>query len=305
MTVSDLRTTSNPILPGVKPRDEELDLFGLTHIGKVRKNNQDHFLLCTVHPQVHMHGTSLPAPQDLPLRGQRLATIMLVADGVGGSSGGAEASQLTVETITRYVSSTLRCYHTAGSTRDVEFEDALRTAAFEAHAAVRAEAATRSEPRRMATTMTLAIVIWPWVYVLQVGDSRCYHYQEGKLNQVTRDQTMAQALVDEGALPLESLQTSPLSHVLVSSIGGDAAIPEVTRRDISNRNSVLLLCSDGLTKHLSDAEIAAEIAAMQSSEQLCRTLLDKAMERGGSDNITILAGRAPSSLRTSGNLKLA
>lgn len=305
MTASDLRTTSNPFLTGTKPRDEELDLFGLTHIGKVRKNNQDHFLLCTVHPVVHMHGTSLPNPDQLPLRGQRLATIMLVADGVGGSSGGGEASQLTVETITRYVASTLRCYHSAGTYRDQEFEEALRTAAFEAHAAVRAEAATRPEPGRMATTMTLAIVIWPWVYVVQVGDSRCYHYLEGQLRQVTRDQTMAQALVDEGALPRESLETSPLSHVLVSSIGGDAASPEVTRLDIRNRDSVLLLCSDGLTKHLSDAEIAAEIGAMQSSEQLCRTLLDKALERGGSDNITILAGRAPRPSRPSGDTRPA
>lgn len=301
MTVSELRTTTGPLPTGVKPRDDELDLFGLTHIGKVRKTNQDHFLLCTVHPQVQMHGTSLPTPDELPLRGQRLATIMLVADGVGGSTGGGEASLLTVESITKYVSSGLRCYHAAGSSKDSEFEEALRTAAFEAHAAVRAEAATRAEPGRMATTMTLAIIIWPWVYVVQVGDSRCYHYLNGTLRQVTRDQTMAQALVDEGALPRESLETSPLSHVLVSSIGGDTASPEVTRLDIKNRDSVLLLCSDGLTKHVSDEEIAAELGAMQSSEQLCRTLLDKALERGGSDNITILSGRAPRPGRTSGN----
>lgn len=300
MAAPDLRTTSSPFLPGVRPRDEELDLYGLTHVGKVRKINQDHFMLCTVHPQVHMHGTSLPRPEDLPLRGERLATIMLVADGVGGTSGGGEASQLTVETITRYVASTLRCYHAAGTSRDKEFDEALRAAAFEAHTAVKNEAAVRTEPGRMATTMTLAIVIWPWVYVVQVGDSRCYHYLNGTLKQVTRDQTMAQALVDEGALPRESLQTSPLSHVLVSSIGGDSAAPEVSKLDIRNRDSVLLLCSDGLTKHVSDEEIAIEIGRMQSSEQLCHTLLNMALERGGSDNITILSGRAPRSPRISG-----
>jgi protein phosphatase len=300
MAAPDLRTTSSPFL-SLRPRDEELDLFGLTHIGKVRKINQDHFMLCTVHPQVHMHGTSLPHPEELPLRGERLATIMLVADGVGGTAGGGEASQLTVETITKYVGSTLRCYHAAGSAKDKEFEEALRAAAFEAHAAVKGEAAVRTEPVRMATTMTLAIVIWPWVYVVQVGDSRCYHFLNGNLRQVTRDQTMAQALVDEGALPKESLQTSPLSHVLVSSIGGDSAAPEVTRLDIRNRDSVLLLCSDGLTKHVSDEEIATEIGRMQSSEQLCHTLLEMALERGGSDNITILSGRAPRMPRISGS----
>jgi protein phosphatase len=278
---------------GPKPRDEELDLFGLTHIGKVRKTNQDHFLLCTVHPQVHMHATSLPTPDVLPLRGQRLATIMLVADGVGSGAGGGEASQLATESITRYVSSTLRCYHAAGTAKEREFEDALRTAALEAHDVVRAENASHHEPSTMATTLTLSIVTWPWVYVLQVGDSRCYHYVNGTLRQVTSDQTMAQSLVDQGVLPAEKLKQSPFNNVLTSAIGGEAAVPVVTRLDITDRASVLLLCSDGLTKHVSDAEIAEQVGAMTSSKQLCHALLDLALERGGSDNITILSGRAP------------
>jgi serine/threonine protein phosphatase PrpC len=301
MATPELLTTASPFLSPLRPRDEEVDLFGLTHVGKVRKENQDHFMLCTVHPQVHMHGTSLPRAGELPLRGERIATIMLVADGVGSTTGGGDASQLVVETITRYVASSLRCYHAAGTSRDGEFEDALRAAALEAHAAVRAEAASRADSQRMATTMTLAIVIWPWVYVVQVGDSRCYHYLNGALRQVTRDQTMAQALVDEGALPRESLETSPLSHVLVSSLGGDSAAPEVTKLDIKNRDSVLLLCSDGLTKHVSDEEIAQAIGRMQSSEQLCRDLLALVLERGGSDNVTILSGRAPRNRRLSGS----
>ncbi len=276
-----------------RPRDDELDLFGITDIGKVRKTNQDHFLLCTVHPQVQMHATSLPAPDSLPLRGQRLATLFLVADGVGSSSGGGEASQLATEAITRYVASTLRCYHAAGTADEREFEDALRAAAFEAHAVVRAEHATRLAAGTMATTLTLAIVTWPWMYVLQVGDSRCYHYVDGELRMVTRDQTMAQSLVDQGVLPASKLKQSPFGNVLTSAIGGDSATPEVTRIDLKNRSTVLLLCSDGLTKHVSDAELGEQIAAMTSSEQLCRKLMEMALERGGSDNITIVAGRAP------------
>jgi protein phosphatase len=103
---------------------------------------------------------------------------------------------------------------------------------------------------------------------------------------------MAQDLVDRGALPPERLAASPFSHVLVSAIGGEEAKPEVTRVDIRKRGCVVLLCSDGLTKHVSDEEICARIDAMESSEQVCRELLDLALERGGSDNITVLAGRA-------------
>ena len=294
MTATDLRTASIPslaILAGAKPRDDELDLFGLTHIGNVRKTNQDHFLLCTVHPQVVVHGTSLPAPDQLPLRGERLATIMLVADGVGSGSGGGEASQLAVETITRYVATSLRCYHTAGAGREGEFEEALRTAAIEAHTAVKTEAATREDAGRMATTLTLSIVTWPWMHVVQVGDSRCYFYVDGTLRQVTRDQTMAQDLVDRGALPPERLSTSPFTNVLISAIGGEEATPVVTRLNMQKRGSVILLCSDGLTKHVTDAEIAEQMGAMQSSEQLCHTLLNLTLERGASDNVTIVTGR--------------
>lgn len=301
MALAEILTAKIPANPGPKPRDDELDLFGLTHPGKVRTENQDHFLLCTVHPQVVIHATSLPEPDRLPLRGERHATIMLVADGVGGGSAGAEASQLATETITRYLTSTLRSYHAAGSAAEEEFLTALRAAALEAHDAVRAEAVTRAEAaggpaaKRMATTLTLGFAVWPWWYVVQVGDSRCYHYWDGVLRQLTRDQTVAQDLVDRGALPPERASASPFSNVLASAIGGEEATPEVTRVDISRRGCVLLVCSDGLTKHVSDAEIADQLGKMESSEQVCRALLEMALERGGSDNITVLAGRAPPS----------
>jgi protein phosphatase len=289
MAVAELRTTG--VSTGPKPRDEELDLFGLTHPGKVRAENQDHFLLCTVHPQVVVHGTSLPDPDSLPLRGQRLATLMLVADGVGGSSSGGEASQLAVQSITRFVADSLRCYHTAGTSGEEEFLTALRVAALEAHKAVKE--AAQADAKKRATTLTLGIFVWPWLYVVQVGDSRCYYYWQGELKQVTRDQTMAQDLVARGALPPDRAASSPFSNVLISSIGGAEADPEVSRVDIRRRGCILLFCTDGLTKHVSDAEIAERLGANPTSESMARALLDLALERGGSDNITILVGRAP------------
>ena len=275
---------------GTRPRDDELDLFGITHTGKVRTENQDHFLVATVHPELIIHETSLPAPRSLPIHGTRLATVMLVADGVGGSTGGREASRLAVETIMAYVSGSLRCYQAAGSSAEEQFVDALREAALEAHTAVRAESALRPEAHRMATTLTLFIAVWPWAYVVQVGDSRCYHFHGGELTQLTRDQTIAQDLVDQGVLSPERMAKSPFSNVLASAIGAEAALPEVSRVKIGAR-SIFLLCSDGLTKHVKNDEIAAELKALKSSEQSCRRLLDLALERGGSDNITVLIAR--------------
>ena len=145
----------------------------------------------------------------------------------------------------------------------------------------------------MATTLTLGIVVWPWLYVVQLGDSRAYYYWDGKLTQVTRDQTVAQELVDQGVLPRERLASSPYRHVLSRAVGGEAeeAIPEVTRVRIDRFGSVLLFCSDGLTKHVSDEEIARKIADNPRSEDVCKSLLDLALDRGGSDNITIVVVR--------------
>ena len=276
-------------------------MFGLTHQGKVRKDNQDHVLLATVHPQIVVLGTSLPDPAGLPLLGTRLGTILLVADGVGGAADGAYAAQVATETVAKYVASSLRCYHAIGiGSSDEEFLGALREAALQAHYAVRAEALARVDQKRMATTLTLGIGVWPWVYVVQVGDSRAYVYSHGRLHQVTRDQTLAQQLVDQGAMRPEDQRRSPLNNVLASAVGSDDAEPVVSRVDVTERGCILVFCSDGLTKHVRDEEIAAQCATIQSAEQLSRDLLQLALERGGSDNVTIIVARAPLKKRDSG-----
>jgi protein phosphatase len=225
------------------------------------------------------------------MRGERLATIVLVADGVGGGEAGSEAARIATESVTRYVASSLRSYHAAGSSEEGVFLDALRAAALEAHDAVKSEAAERSVERSMATTLTLGIAVWPWLYVVQLGDSRCYYYWNGGLHQVTRDQTIAQDLVDRGVLPVERLPASPLRNVLSSAVGGAAAEPETSRIRIDRFGSVLLFCTDGLTKHASDAEIAEIITANARSEDVCQSLLKLALDRGGTDNITIVVAR--------------
>lgn len=297
MRIAELFSTGGTAAAiGQRPRDEDLDLFGMTHVGRVRTQNQDHFLLATVHPQIMLHGTSLPDTTAFPLRGSRLATILLVADGVGGGVAGEEASRLATQTITRYVVSSMRCYHTAGPHRDREFLEALNEAALEAHAAIRADAASQHDGEINATTMTLGIVVWPWLYVMQVGDSRYYFYAGGRLRQVSRDQTVAQDLVEKGLLTAAQAQVSPFNNVLSSALGGDHAVPVVTRVDIRERGSVHLVCSDGLTKHVSDAEIEEHLRTMESAEQVTRALVDLALARGGRDNITVVVGRAKSAV---------
>jgi serine/threonine protein phosphatase PrpC len=290
MKVAELLTTSAPL--GERVRDTELDCFGLTHPGKVRTENQDHFFVGTIHPEVLVHGTSLDDVGSMPLRGERIAALYLVADGVtGAGEGGRDASRVAAETIARYVSSTLRSYHAAGTENESTLLQSLTEAALQAHHAVRMEASTHPEARGMATTLTLGLTVWPWLYVVQLGDSRCYYCWKGELHQITRDQTIGQDLVDQGLLARERLPSSPFKDVLSSAAGADEAVPEVSRLRIDRQGSVLVFCTDGLTKHVSDAEIAAAIKEHPRSKDVCESLLALALERGGTDNVTIVVAR--------------
>lgn len=273
-----------------KPRDDEIDVFGLTHAGKVRQENQDHFLLASINKRVQVWQTSLTEQQRLPLADERLAMIAMVADGVGGGEGGERASAIALEVATRYMMASSDCCY-RGTVGDESFLNVLQDAALECHQAVLHQAQLEAHGRTMATTLTLWMGMWPWYYVLQVGDSRYYLFREGTLTQLTRDQTMAQDLVDEGVFTRAMAEKSRYAHVLSSAIGGQQAMPVVTRLRADWHN-VHLVCSDGLTKHVSDERIRERLATMTSSRQVCEQLLEDALEGGGTDNITILVGRA-------------
>jgi protein phosphatase len=141
-----------------------------------------------------------------------------------------------------------------------------------------------------ATTLTLVAVLWPRAYLVQVGDSRCYRLRDGQLERVSRDQTVAQHLIESGALTQTEARRSPLRGVLASALGGHEAVPQTTASD-ARWDDVLLLCSDGLTRHVSDAEVEAELQAIASAEASCRRLVDLALDRGGEDNVTVIISR--------------
>ena len=278
-----------PIPP--KPRDEDLDFFGLTDRGLVRKDNQDHFLVTTLHKTMRVHVTSLPNPELLEIPSQRLASIGMVCDGVGGHAGGEEASRSAAEAIAGYVTNTMQCFFAMDTSDDTALLDSLREAATRSHEVIADRAKASGDRKGMATTLTLFVAVWPALYLLQVGDSRCYRFRKGELEQLTRDQTMAQDLVDSGVLKPEQAQKSPYAHVLSSSLGGSTWIPEVTKADL-NTGDTLLLCTDGLTKHVSQERIAERLRTMTSSEQAVRALVADTMAAGASDNVTVLVLRA-------------
>jgi len=273
-----------------KPRDDEIDIHAVTHPGLVRKENQDHYLICQLKKQMDVWLTSLPEIGMMPVDSERLAFLMMVADGVGSTRGGEAASRSALEGVTRYVSECIQAYYTADAADEAAFADRLADATLKVHQDLVAIAREMPGLGSAATTLTLFIGLWPRLYLVHVGDSRYYLLNDGQLRQVSRDQTLGQDLVDQGVLASDTASRLKWASALSSSIGGSESRPIVTSL-ANDWNNVHLLCSDGLTKHVPDERIRERLASMTSAKQACEALLQDALDGGGTDNITMIIGR--------------
>ncbi|MFL5521423.1 MAG: PP2C family protein-serine/threonine phosphatase [Gemmatimonadales bacterium] len=284
-----MSTPATGIDPAIrKPLDHEIDTWGLTHVGNKRQLNQDNFVVASLHKRTQVLQSSVDGLATMLGGDERLAYLIMVADGVGGAELGEEASRLAVATAMEYVSESMRCYYTSQEDPG-QFAEELQQAAMQCHERVQAHAHD-ARAASMATTLTVFLGVWPNAYLMQVGDSRYYVYRDDQLTQVTRDQTMAEDLVDQGIITRTAAMRTPLAHVLSSAIGGEQTTPVVTRLE-AHRGNVHLLCSDGLTKHVSDERIKARLATMTSARQACEALLRDALDGGGTDNITLVISR--------------
>ena len=268
-----------------------IDIFGTTHPGKVRTANEDQFFVASLHKSMQVRQSSLDDLHAFTrLRGSS-AHLLVVADGVGSGGGGELASGTAVETLAEHIGETIGCYYNFDVDREHEFLSQLQDAVQRSHQQVRARHA--SEGRSPATTLTMVALLWPRAYVVHVGDSRAYYLRDGRLLQLTRDQTAYEELVDQGVIKddVKPGGKSPhmLQNMLVSAIG-DQVEPSIGLVDLQ-AGDVLLLCTDGLTRHVPDADIAGVLASGGNAEASCRRLIDLALERGGRDNVTVVVGR--------------
>lgn len=278
-----------------RPRSKDIDLFGMTHNGKVRSENEDQFLIASLHKTLNVHSSSLSAESLGDLRGAAQGYLCMVADGVGGRPDGDIASGTAVRSVAHYVAHCLQCYDLKeGEHGEAAFLDDLQKAMLDGDKHVREEAAGT------ATTLTMVMAIWPRAYLIHVGDSRCYRLRNDVLEQLSTDQTMAAALVEAKALTPVQAERSQWRDVLMSSLGGSATTPITVPTNIE-WNDIMLLCTDGLTKHVTDSELQSALQTSQSAEQTVRDLIQLALDRGGSDNITAIVGRVVGGALPSGN----
>ncbi len=267
----------------------KLDCFGLSDRGQAREANEDQFLVADLNKSLLIHQTSLSHEDHTRLFGGSQGQLLLVADGMGGHTSGQRASALAVQGLTRYVLNTMPWLFRLQQNEETDLKEELQAALEAAQRDIEAEAAAHAERRGMGTTLTLAYVLWPRLYVVHAGDSRCYLLRGGRLEQVTRDHTIAQQLVERGALTPEQAEESRYSHMLWNCLGGGThdLSPEVYKATLRLGDS-LLLCSDGLSKVVEDDRIRDLLAQPLPAEETCRRLVAAANAGGGPDNITVV-----------------
>ena len=282
-----------PLIPaGTAATDAALDAAGLTDIGHLRDRNEDAYLIGTLQRSILVHDGTVTT--ESWLTGASAGTLLVVADGMGGQGGGDIASSTAIDAVARYLQSSLTWAPptpAAGEQRDSlnGLRDQLFSAVLAGDDTVKTAGAKTGTPR-MGTTLTMALLLWPTVYVAHVGDSRCYLLSGGKLRRLTTDHNLAEradAASKYGHLPPEYLQS-----ILWNTVGASDELP---RPDLCKHElelgDTLLLCSDGLNKHVTDEQMQEVLAGGATSRQCCARLVQLALDDGGTDNVTVVVGQ--------------
>jgi len=260
------------------------DCSGTSDVGKVRKSNEDQFLIAELSKSMLIHLTSLPIEESTRLVGRRPGYLFLVADGLGAAPAGGLASRLAVDSAIRTLLGTMPWFYRLGD-HEGDLEDELKKVLEQCQTQIDADVAENPSRSGMGTTMTMAYVIWPRLYVVHVGDARCYLLRDARLQQLTEDHTVSAPLPGAG-------EDSPVRKVLWNVVGGETpeVWPDVYKATLEDGDT-LLLATDGLTRELPDAGISEILQGAPSAEAACAGLVEAANSAGGRDNITVVVAR--------------
>jgi protein phosphatase len=286
------RTTALDLLPAVGLQAAPLvpRSFGKTDPGRVRAQNEDQLLIATLAKALQVQQTSL-RQEHMHYSNER-GHLFVVADGMGGHRGGAQASALAVGIMERFILDACKWFfHLQGAEEGHVLND-FRNALQQTDARVIEEARRQPQLWGMGTTLTMAYSLGRDLFVIHVGDSRGYLFRQGHLEQVTRDHTLVQELLDRGHLRPEEASKHQFRHVITNVVGGteQGVRPEIHKLTVQ-AGDVLLLCSDGLTEMVPNEDIAAVLASAPEPQAACERLIDMANDRGGKDNVTAVVVR--------------
>jgi protein phosphatase len=260
-----------------------VSVFGKSDLGRSRDHNEDTFLVAdlttgkaNLQPEVRDH--------DIGPRG----SLFMVADGMGGAAAGELASAMATDVIYHHMSTAWA--QDPGPTAG-RFAYRMKEAVELANERLYTYAREHPEVRGMGTTVTAAGVFGDDLYLTQIGDSRGYLLRNGEAIQLTKDQSLMQRLVDAGELTPEEAEQSERRNIILQALGPDPRVKVDLTRQTLRKGDVLIICSDGLSGLVKREEFAQLADKYSDLPELCSSLIDLANERGGPDNITVVAAR--------------
>ena len=267
-------------MPPSGHNDITIEVFGKTDVGLVREHNEDNYLVADVTGAVR--AADARAPFSFPLGDK--GALLLVCDGMGGAAAGEVASQMAVDSI-----------YDALATADPQARDAfarlVRRAVQQANERIFNQSRDNQSERGMGTTCTVAALVDDTLVVAQIGDSRCYILRDGKLAQVTKDQSLAWQLIEAGAMTPDEAKAFEHANIILQALGVQEHVEVVLSQVPLRKGDVALLCSDGLHGPVTDEEILAVLIGEQDLQKAGESLIGKALDRDGPDNITVVLAR--------------
>ncbi|TQV66151.1 Stp1/IreP family PP2C-type Ser/Thr phosphatase [Exilibacterium tricleocarpae] len=252
------------------PYRYHINIEGLTDIGSVRDENEDFF--------IYHKDDQLPF------------AYMIVADGMGGYSGGALASRTAAEVIDFELRSLLSPSF-AGLTKDRQLQNiraGIDTSISLANEAILSKKNTAPHLAHMGTTAVLAVIWQDQVFIANVGDSRAYLWRNRQLTRCSKDHSLVQELIDSGAISAAEARQHQHRNQLTRALGVQRAVAADIHQQTLGSSCLLLLCSDGLTEYLDDDTFARELSAGLPAREHCYRLVEYANQQGGKDNITLV-----------------
>ncbi|NTW84587.1 MAG: serine/threonine-protein phosphatase [Holophagaceae bacterium] len=257
-----------------------IDYAAITHPGKVRKNNEDAYLLSALDgDEPILNGPIRPLSVAEP------GLLVAVADGMGGAAAGEVASHEGLAAVSLFLFGHWGQLG-AAARQELLLVQALRTAVTQASAAVLRYSDDDRTVRGMGSTLTAAVLWNGCAYLAQIGDSRAYLVREGQLHQLTEDQTLVNDLVAQGTLTLEQARVHPQRNMITQALGSPQALRVAVARLPLRRGDQLLFCSDGLHGEVPNHQLRELLSRGDPPQQALELLVEAALDSGGRDNIT-------------------
>ena len=266
----------------------QIDVSGLSHPGKVRERNEDHFLVIRIGRYLETVLGNLP-PGDVPDRVEEAGYAMIVADGMGGHARGELASRMAITGLVKLVLEMPGWIFRLDETSAADATARSKRRLQRLNSILLEHSYSDPEFFGMGTTLTAVRNLGRHLQIVHVGDSRAYLCRGNRLHRLTRDHTYVQMLLDSGHLSTEEAARFGSRHVLINVLGGSDQDVEVDVDQLELENGDrMLLCSDGLTDAVGDETIRRVLVEYGESAQACRRLIELALDGGGRDNITAI-----------------